>query len=73
MDSPFGRLDEMHTTKVVRTLPYMADQVILLVYESELKPQFARDELLGKLKAEYKMNRVSARHTKLEISVEVPG
>ncbi len=29
----------------------MADQVILLVYESELKPQFARDELLGKLKS----------------------
>jgi len=66
MDSPFGRLDEAHTTKVVRSLPSMADQVMLLVFESELRPQTARNELLGKLRAEYKMVRLSARQTTLE-------
>jgi len=71
MDSPFGRLDETHTTNVVRTLPSMAPQVMLLVYQSELDPQVARNELLGKLRSEYKMVRRSARHTLLQKCVEV--
>lgn len=66
MDSPFGRLDEVHTTQVVKALPSMADQVILLVYESELKPQAARNQLLGKLRSEYKMVRQTARYTTIE-------
>lgn len=71
MDSPFGRLDELHTTRVVRALPDMASQVMLLVYEAELKPQLARNELLGKLRGEYKMVRKSARYTSLEKSLGV--
>lgn len=66
MDSPFGRLDEIHTTKVVQALPNMADQVVLLVYEAELKPQTARNQLLGKLRSEYKMVRKTARYTTIE-------
>jgi DNA sulfur modification protein DndD len=66
MDSPFGRLDEVHTTKVVRALPSMADQVMLLVYESELDPKQARNELEGKLRKEYRIARRSARHSDLE-------
>jgi DNA sulfur modification protein DndD len=66
MDSPFGRLDDAHTTKVVRSLPSMADQVMLLVYESELDPKQARNELKGKLRKEYKIVRRSARHSDLE-------
>ena len=66
MDSPFGRLDETHTTKVVRALPSMADQVMLLVYENELDPEQARDELKGKLRKEYRITRRSARHSDIE-------
>jgi len=66
MDSPFGRLDETHTTKVVQSLPSMADQVMLLVYESELDPKQARNELKGKLRKEYRIERVSARHSDLK-------
>lgn len=68
MDSPFGRLDEAHTQNVVKTLPSMSDQTVLLVYKSELEPQMARNILKGKLKAEYKMVRKSARYTVLEKS-----
>jgi DNA sulfur modification protein DndD len=64
--SPFGRLDEVHTTKVVQALPSMADQVLLLVYESELDPNQARNELKGKLRKEYRIARRSARHSELE-------
>ena len=66
MDSPFGRLDDVHTTKVVQALPSMADQVMLLVYESELDPKQARNDLKGKLRKEYRIARRSARHSDLE-------
>lgn len=66
MDSPFGRLDEFHTTQVVQALPNMAGQVVLLVYEAELRPQTARNQLLGKLRSEYKMVRQTARYTSIE-------
>ncbi len=66
MDSPFGRLDNTHTAKVVQALPSMADQVMLLAYESELNPEEARAQLKGKLKKEYKITRISARHSGIE-------
>ena len=65
MDSPFGRLDDQHTAKVVQALPSMADQVMLLVYESELDPKQARSQLEGKLRKEYSIVRRSARHSEL--------
>jgi len=66
MDSPFGRLDETHTTKVVQALPNMASQVMLLVYESELDPKEVRNQLQGKLKKEYRIGRRTARYSIIE-------
>lgn len=71
MDSPFGRLDETHTSKVIEALPSMTDQVFLLVYRAELDQQSARNSLKGNLKAEYKMVRQSARHTTIEKELEI--
>jgi DNA sulfur modification protein DndD len=68
MDSPFGRLDEGHVRNVVDTLPSLTEQVMLLVYEDELEIEDAREILGGKLRKEYTMQRVTARHTDL-----VPG
>ena len=65
MDSPFGRLDEEHTTNVIRTLPNMADQVVLLVYEAEVGKDRVRDLLRGKLVNEYELERISARRTNI--------
>jgi len=66
IDSPFGRLDRQHTSNVVSALPEITEQVCLLVYEEELRPQLARDLLRGKLQAEYELRRESARHTILQ-------
>ncbi len=66
MDSPFGRLDDRHTTKVVESLPDMAAQVMLLVYESEMEPRIARERLQGNLKREYRIGRITARHSTIE-------
>ncbi|WP_416268604.1 AAA family ATPase [Burkholderia cepacia] len=65
IDSPFGRLDRGHTRNIVRALPTMAKQVVLLVYDDELPPGLARDELKSKLRGEWKLERISARHTEL--------
>lgn len=65
IDSPFGRLDRGHTINVVRALPTMAKQVMLLVYEDELPAGLARNELKGRLKSEWMLDRRSARHTEL--------
>jgi DNA sulfur modification protein DndD len=63
IDSPFGRLDRGHTRNIVRALPGMARQVVLLAYEGELPPDIAREELKGSLRAEWRLQRESARHT----------
>ena len=59
MDSPFGRLDESHTSNVVRTLPKMAEQVVLLVYEAEVGKQQMREILGRHLVREYELERIS--------------
>lgn len=63
MDSPFGRLDEKHTANVVETLPKMADQVVLLVYEAEVGRARVRELLGSRLVREYELDRVSSRRT----------
>ncbi|MGH8645011.1 MAG: AAA family ATPase [Gammaproteobacteria bacterium] len=65
IDSPFGRLDSGHTRNIVRALPDIAKQVVLLVYDDELPPAIARTELRGKLRGEWRMERRSAKHTEL--------
>jgi DNA sulfur modification protein DndD len=65
MDSPFGRLDEGHTSNVVATLPEMAEQVVLLVYESEVGRDRIRELLGSRLTREYELQRVSARRTNI--------
>jgi DNA sulfur modification protein DndD len=63
MDSPFGRLDERHTENVVKALPKLADQVILLVYEAEVGRTLMRELLGSSLLREYELERQSARRT----------
>ena len=67
IDSPFGRLDRGHTENIVKALPDMAQQVMLLVYEDELPSGIARNALKGKLKSEWELERMSARHTELSL------
>jgi DNA sulfur modification protein DndD len=63
MDSPFGRLDDQHTSNVIRSLPQMAEQVVLLVYEAEVGRNRIRELLGARLLREYALERVSSRRT----------
>ncbi len=67
MDSPFGRLDEKHTSNVVQALPKMAEQVVLLVYEAEVGRSKMRELLGPQLRREYELEYVSARRTNVRL------
>jgi DNA sulfur modification protein DndD len=66
MDSSFTRLDGRHKKNVVKALPEMSSQVMLLVFEDELAPEITRNQLPEHLRAEYDMVRETATHTRLE-------
>lgn len=63
MDTPFGRLDNDHTRNVVRTLPRMAQQVVLLVQEGEIDRSTVRSHLGTNLVKEYELSGDSFRRT----------
>ncbi len=62
MDSPFGRLDDKHTSNVIQTLPQMAGQVILLVYEKEVGKARVRKILGGRLVSRLLKNSPNVSH-----------
>lgn len=65
MDTPFGRLDWLHRASVLKYLPEMAEQIILLVHEGELDPQRELPILENHLGAMYRIKRVGARHSQI--------
>lgn len=66
MDSPFGRLDPTHKRNIVKALPIMADQTMLLVYTDEIDAQLTREALGNSLLAEHRLEKVTSMHTKVE-------
>ena len=67
MDSPFGRLDASHTENVVSSLPLMAEQVVILVYEAEVGKARMREALGDRLLREYQLEKVTARRTNIKV------
>jgi DNA sulfur modification protein DndD len=67
MDSPFGRLDPGHKDKMIKALPSLAGQVVLLVYCGEIDEQHAREMLSLSLKNEYMLKCITAFNTQIEI------
>lgn len=66
MDSPFGRLDPTHKANIIRTLPKMAEQSMLLSYTGEIDDQVARQELGANLLNEFKLERITSMHTEIK-------
>lgn len=66
MDYPFGRLDTENTAHVVAALPRMARQVILLSFDGEFDRRAALHGLGSHLVAEYELERVTSKHTRIQ-------
>lgn len=63
MDTPFGRLDPKHRANVLKYLPRMAEQVVLLVHEGELSPDRDLVHINEYVAARYEIDRVSPTHS----------
>lgn len=70
MDSPFGRLDPIHTSNITKVLPKMSEQIVLLAYTREIDEQQARNTLGASLKREYRLQRYSSFNTQIEAQME---
>lgn len=66
MDYPFGRLDTENTSRVVAALPRMARQVVLLSFDGEFDRHAALQALGSSLVAEYELERVTSKHTRIQ-------
>jgi DNA sulfur modification protein DndD len=65
MDTPLGRLDPKHRSNVLKYLPKMADQVVLLVHEGEIDPSRDLSNFAERIGARYQIERISATESKI--------
>ena len=65
MDTPLGRLDPKHRSNVLKYLPKMADQVVLLVHEGEFDPQKDVENFAERIGARYQIERISATESRI--------
>lgn len=68
MDTPLGRLDTKHRGNVLKYLPKMAEQVVLLVHEGEIDPNKDLQNFADRIGARYKIKRVSATQSMIQKS-----
>jgi DNA sulfur modification protein DndD len=66
MDSPFGRLDPDHKTKITNVLPHLANQVVLLLYKTEIDENETREILGSALLHEYSLKAQTSTYTEIE-------
>ncbi len=65
MDTPLGRLDPKHRSNVLKYLPDMASQVILLVHEGEIDPDRDIEDFAERIGARYRIERISATESSI--------
>tara|TARA_A200000159_G_scaffold164892_1_gene197113 strand:- start:5228 stop:7210 length:1983 start_codon:yes stop_codon:yes gene_type:complete len=68
MDTPLGRLDPKHRSNVLKYLPKMADQVVLLVHEGEIDPSRDLSNFAERIGMRYQIKRISATESRIERS-----
>ena len=65
MDTPLGRLDPKHRSNVLKYLPNMAEQVVLLVHEGEIDPDRDIENFADRIGARYQIERISATESRI--------
>lgn len=71
MDTPFGRLDWTHRANVLKHLPEMAEQVILLVHEGEMDRDRDLPSISHRISRIYRIERQSSRQSSIVLEREV--
>lgn len=65
MDTPLGRLDPKHRDNVLKYLPKMAEQVILLVHEGEIDSERGLRNIAERIGNQYIIKRISATESQI--------
>lgn len=66
MDTPFGRLDLKHRDNILRYLPTVAGQLVLLVHEGEIRKDTDLVPIAPRIGAAYEIREVNPRHSVIE-------
>lgn len=69
MDTPFGRLDRSHRENIMRFVPTLADQIVLLVHSGEIDPERDLDPVRGKISGEYRIAHKESTKSMLEKAI----
>ena len=66
MDTPFGRLDLKHRDNILKYLPSVTSQFVLLVHSGEIRPETDLDALSARIGAVYNIREIGPRHSVVE-------
>lgn len=69
MDTPFGRLDLKHRDNILRYLPTVAGQLVLLVHEGEIRKDTDLVPIAPRIGAAYEIREVNPRHSVIERAI----
>ena len=66
MDTPFGRLDLKHRDNILRYLPSVTSQFVLLVHSGEIRKETDLNSIADRIGAVYEIEEISSTHSILE-------
>ena len=66
MDSPFYRLDSINTESMVKALPLIANQVLMLPYPGEINPATTRTDIGDHIVQELEITRISSNESTIK-------
>lgn len=66
MDTPFGRLDPKHRDNILRYLPTVTSQFVLLVHGGEIRPETDLASIKSQIGAAYTIKEVSETQSTIE-------
>jgi DNA sulfur modification protein DndD len=65
MDTPFGRLDVKHRANILRFVPALAEQVVLLVHGGEINRERDLTEVASMIDEEYRIDHLTSQRSML--------
>jgi DNA sulfur modification protein DndD len=68
MDTPFGRLDTKHRANILRFVPTLAEQVVLLVHGGEVNRERDLAEVAARIDEEYTIEHLTSSRSVIERS-----
>ena len=66
MDTPFGRLDPHHRDNILRYLPTVTSQFVLLVHGGEIRPETDLASISSRIGATYSIREISETQSTIE-------